>query len=136
VTTNTENPGAPPPPVTRLETAFLPKRRRNVYPSELSCAEPALELLDDFECMNDPSLAEQYIDTCAMQWLIDEHLSDPMECFAAYLLRTVICGRDCDWMNGPIDGALPMLAEQFRGQFSERVFAVAESPPPWPRCDA
>lgn len=58
-----------------------------------------------------------------------------MERFAASLLRTVIWGGDCDWMTGPIDGALPMLAEQFRGQFSESVFAVAETPPPWHRCD-
>jgi len=54
-----------------------------------------------------------------------------MECFAAHLLRTVIWGGDFDWMIGPIDGALPVLAEQYRGLFPDRVFDAARRPPPW-----
>jgi hypothetical protein len=116
----------------QLESAFLPRQRRNVSdPAELTNVELSLELLDNCEVLSDPSLAEQRADICAKPWLVDERLSDPMECFAAHLLRTVIWGGDCDWMTGPIDGALPVLAEQYRGRFPDRVFNAAMSPPPW-----
>lgn len=90
--------------------------------------------LDDFEAFrDDPSLAELHAQICANPGLADERLSDPMECYAASLLRTVIWGGDCEWMTGPIRGALPLVAEQYRGRFPARMFEVAEMPPPWHR---
>jgi len=45
----------------------------------------------------------------------------------------VIWGYDNEALNGPTREAAPMLAGQYRGQFPDRVFAVAEKAPPWPR---
>lgn len=119
-----------------LESAFLPRQRRQVRdPVELTNVELALAVLDGFEELNDshPLAAELRARICAEPWLVDERLSDPLECYAASLLRTVIWGGDCEWMTGPIKGTLPMVAEQYRRLFPARVFAVAETPPPWPR---
>ena len=115
-----------------LEAALLPRQRRNVTdPSELSNVELCLELLDGFDALNDPGLAALRTYICAKSRLVDECLTDPMERYAARLLRTVIWGGDCEWMTGPIDGALPLLAEQYRRRFPARVFDAAMRPPPW-----
>jgi hypothetical protein len=118
----------------QLESVFLPRRRRNVSdPAELTNVELSVELLDNFEALSDPNLAEQRADICAKPWIVDGRLSDPMERFAVHLLRTVIWGGNCDWVTGPIDGALPVLAEQYRGRFPDRIFDAAMKPPPWSR---
>lgn len=120
----------------QLESAFLPRQRRSVSDaSQLTNVELALELLDGFEALtvSDPSIAEICADICARKRLEDESLQDPMERFAAHLLRTVIWGHDSDSLKSPTRDAAPMLAEQYHRRFPERVFAVA-SQAPW--CDA
>jgi hypothetical protein len=116
----------------QLEHAFLPRRRREVRDvTELTNVELSLELLDGFAALSDPSIATIRADICAKQWLEDGSLTDPMERFAAHLLRTVIWGHNSDSLDGATRDAAPMLAEQYRGLFPERVFAVARKAPPW-----
>jgi hypothetical protein len=119
--------------IEQLETAFLPRQRRQVQDiRELSNVELSLDLLDGFDgLLNDPAIADTRIKILAKKWLEDETVSDPLEQFAAYLLRTVIWGGHQEWMTGPIEGAMPIQAEQYRAMFPERVFAAALKPPPW-----
>jgi hypothetical protein len=115
----------------QLEKTFLTRRLREVQDvAELTNVELALEVLEGgfASFSSDPSLAAII---CAEKWLDDESLPDPMERYAAFLLRTVIWGGDHHWMTGAIEGAMPMLAEHYRDRFPKRVFTVATTAPPW-----
>jgi hypothetical protein len=59
-------------------------------------------------------------------WPCDDSLTDPLERWAANLLCTVIWGHHNEALNGPTGEAAPMLAEQYREWFPDRVFAVAQ----------
>jgi len=101
--------------------------------TELSNVELSLYLLDNFALLDAPELADFRNKIAGTEWLCDDRLTDLLERYAAYLLRTVIWGHNNEALDGPTREAAPMLAEEFRGRFPDRVFAVAEKAPPWPR---
>ncbi len=105
--------------------------------TELSSVELSLHILDFLpstyqEVLESPNLSflKEHLNR---DWLCDDSLTDALEHYAAYLLRTVIWGHHNDALDGPTREATPMLAEEFRGRFPDRVFAAAEKAPPWPR---
>jgi len=122
----------------QLEGRLPSRRLRDVQDvTELSSVELALHILDGLpstysEILESPDLAwmKEYLDE---EWLCDDSLTEPLERYAAYLLRTVIWGHSNEALDGATREAAPMLAEEFRGRFPDRVFAVAEKAPPWPR---
>jgi hypothetical protein len=103
--------------------------------TELNSVELSLHILDFL-----PSTYQEVLESPDLAW-IKEFLDDdpcddgldPLERYAVYLLRTVIWGHHNEALDGPTREAAPMLAEEFRGRFPDRVFAVAEKAPPWPR---
>jgi hypothetical protein len=101
--------------------------------TELSSVELVLFLLNDFALLDASESAEWRRYILSHEWLRDDSLADPLERYAAHLLRIVIWGHSNAAFNGPTRDASPLLAEQYRGKFHERVFLVAQKPPPWPR---
>ncbi len=104
--------------------------------AELSSVELSLHILDFLpstyqEALESPNLTflKNHLN---LDWLCDDSLTDPLELYAAHLLRTVIWGHSNEALDGPTREAASMLAEEFRERFPDRVFAVAERPPPWP----
>jgi hypothetical protein len=118
----------------QLEGRLPSRKLRNMRDvTELSCVELSLCLLDDSAFLNAPESAELRNKITSTEWRCDDNLTDPLKRYAANLLRTVIWGHHNEALDGPTREAAPMLAEHFRGQFPDRVFAVAEKAPPWPR---
>jgi hypothetical protein len=117
----------------KLEHCLPSRKLRDVRDvTELSNVELSLYLLDDFALLDARELVDFRNKIASTEWLCDDSLTDPLECYAACLLRTVIWGHDNEALDGPTREAAPMLAEEFRGRFPDRVFAVAEKAPPWP----
>jgi hypothetical protein len=122
----------------QLEGRLPSRRLRDVRDvTELSSVELSLHILDFLpstyqEALESPNLSFLK-DRLNRDWICDDSLSDPLERYVAYLLRTVIWGHHNEALDGPTREAAPMLAEEFRGRFPDRVFVVAEKAPPWPR---
>jgi hypothetical protein len=110
----------------QLENRLHSRKRRDVRDvTELSSVELALNLLDDLALLDAPELAEWRRYILSHDGLCDDSLVDPLERYAAHLLRTVIWGHSNEALDGPARDAAPLLAEQYRGKFHERVFLVA-----------